>query len=254
MNAVAPIIEAPAGVGHNGAPLTPYEAVKIHLEDLLLEARNWADGEKVENQAQADEISRLIEDLRLGEKAADEARIAEKAPFDEQIAEIQERFNVYIAPLKNKKPGKVPVAVEVLKAALKPFLEAEKARKDAEAAEARKIAEAAQEAAAAAMRAAAADNLAEREAAEALVEDARNAERAANRAAGDKAHANGGSRAMGLRTYYRAEITEPKAALIHYAANQREALLSLLLSLAQADVNQGKRQIPGVTVHEETRL
>lgn len=250
MNAHATVAE----IGHNNPPMSPYEAVAVHLDGLLLEARNWADGSGVETQAQADEVSRLIEDLRLGEKSADEARVKEKEPLDLQIAEIQDRFNVYIAPLKNKKPGKVPVAIEALKATLKPFLDKLAAAKAAEAERLRKEAEAKAEAARAAAQAAQVDNLESREAAEAMVEAAEEAARIASRAENDKAQAKGGSRAMGLRTVYRAEITEPKAALIHYAANQREALLGFLLTLAQTDVNAGKRQIPGVTVHTETRL
>lgn len=250
MNARAPV----AGVGHNGAPLSPYEAVSVHLEDLLTEARNWADGVTVESQAQADEISRLIEDLRLGEQAADAARVKEKAPLDEQIAEIQDRYNLYIAPLKNRKPGKVPVAVEALKAALKPFLDKLEAEKRAVAAEAQRKAQEAVEAAQAAAKAAQVDNLESREVADNLVEAARQAQKAASYAEKDKAQARGGSRALGLKTYYRAEVTDPKAALIHYVANQREALLGFLLKLAQDDVSAGKRQIPGVVVHEETRL
>lgn len=244
---------AVAVIGHNNPPLTPYESVKIHVEDLALEARNWADGAKVENQAQADEISRLIEDLRLAMQAADKARIKENEPFDQGKAEVQERYNNLIADTKTKK-GIAVLAIDSLKAALKPFLDAEKARKDAEAEVARKAALAAQEAATAALRAAQTDNLQSREDAEALVEAARVATKNANIAANDKAQAKGGSRALGLRTYCRAEITDPKACLVHYAVTRREDMLEFLLGLAQADVDAKRRQIPGVTVHEETRL
>lgn len=245
--------EAVAEIGHNQPPLSPYEAVKLHIEDLVLEARNWADGAKVESQAQADDISRLVEDIRLAIQAADQVRIKENEPFDQGKAEVQERYNALIADTKTKK-GVAVLAKESLLAALKPFLDAEKARKDAEAAEARRIAQEAQEAAAEALRAAQPDNLEAREDAEALVEAARNAERAANRAANDKAQAKGGSRALGLKTYYRAEIVDPKACLIHYVATRREDLMAFLLGLAQADCDAKRRQIPGVVCHEETRL
>jgi hypothetical protein len=76
----AAVAEAPAPMGHNKPPeATPYEAIRVHLDDLLTEAANWADGSGVENQAQADEVSRLIEDLRLGLQAADDARVKEGA-------------------------------------------------------------------------------------------------------------------------------------------------------------------------------
>lgn len=249
----AQLAEPIAGVGHNMPPLSPYESVKIHIEDLAVEARNWADGAKVETQAHADEISRLIEDLRQAMQAADKARVKENEPFDAGKAEVQERYNLLIADNKTKK-GIAVLAIESLKAALKPFLDAEKARKDAEAAEAAKKAREAQEAAAAAMKAAQADDLQSREDAEALVEAARVATKNAGIAANDKAQAKGGSRAMGLRTYYRAEITDPKAALIHYAVTRREEFLDFLLTLAQADVDAKRRGMPGITVHEETRL
>jgi hypothetical protein len=49
--------------------------------------------------------------------------VKEGEPFKVKLDEIQARYNVYIAPTKNKVPGKVPVAMEALKAALKPFLD-----------------------------------------------------------------------------------------------------------------------------------
>lgn len=244
---------APAPVGHNMPPLTPYESVKISIDDLVLEARNWADGAKVENQAQADDLSRLIEDIRHAIQAADEARITENEPFDKGKAEVQERYNALIADTKTKK-GVAVLAIDSLKAALKPFLDAEKTRKDKEAEDARKKAQAAADAAAEAVRAAQPDNLESREQAEQLVEAARLAGKAASRAENDKAHAKGGSRAIGLRTYYRAEITDRKATLLHYIVRQPAAIAECLRILAQTDADAGQRQIPGVTIFEETRL
>lgn len=242
-----------AGVGHNKPPLTPWEAVKINIEDFVLEARNWADGAKIEIQAQADEVSRLIEDIRLAMDAADKARIKENEPFDTGKAEVQERYNALIADTKTKK-GVAVLAIDSLKETLKPFLDAERKRLAEEAEKVRQEAVAAQAAAVEAMRAAQVDDLVSREAAQTLVETARLADKAATRIGNAKAQARGGSRALGLRTVYRAEIVDPKAALIHYVANQRDALLGFLLQLAQTDANAGKRQIPGVVVHEETAL
>lgn len=246
-------------VGANGPPepikvLTPYEATKIHADDLLIEGRNWADGAKCESQAHADEISRLIDDLNKGADAMDGARVKEKAPLDEQIAEIQDRYNLYIAPLKNKKPGKIFLAIDSLKATLKPFLDAEAKRIADAAAEAKRIADEAAAKAAEALRAAPRENLGAREAAEELMEVARLAEKDANRAAKTKAHARGGSRAIGLTTHYIAEITDRKATLLHYVVRQPDALAECLRILAQVDVDAGQRQIPGVTVRTETRL
>lgn len=242
-----------AEIGHNNPPLTPFEACKLHIDDLMIECRNWCDGAKVENQDQADVVSRLIEDIRLAHKAADEARIAENEPFDAGKAEVQARYAPLIADLKTVK-GKTVLADIALKAALKPFLDAEKARKQAIEQAAQAEAQRAAEAAAAAMRAAAPDNLEEREAAEELVEAVRLAEKTAARAANDKAQAHGGSKALGLKTFHKPYLTDRKAALMHYAANRPDDLVAFLVGLAEADVREGKRQIPGFDVREETRL
>lgn len=257
MNAHAPIAEAvnPRAVigGNEPPPMTPYEAHKVNIEDLVLEAKNWADSAAVENQAQADEVSRLIEDLRTAMQAADASRIEENKPFDEGKAAVQAKYNLLIADTKTQK-GAAVRAIDALKATLKPFLDKLDAEKRAAAAAAAQAAQKALEAAQAAAQAAQADNLESRETADDLVEKARQAQKAAAYAQNDKAQARGGSRALGLKTYHIAEITDPKAAVTHYWVNQREAMVAALLKLAQTDVDAGKRQIPGVSVRTETRL
>src|SRR3546814_10353055 len=54
------------------------------------------------------------------------------------------------------------------------------------------------------------------------------AEREAAKADKAKAHASGGSRAIGLRTYYTAELVDPVAALKHYKQAQPEDLKAWL--------------------------
>src|SRR3546814_4413489 len=56
-----------------------------------------------------------------------------------------------------------------------------------------------------------------------------------------RSHASGGSRAIGLRTYYTAELVDPVAALKHYKQAQPEALKAWLLDQGQKDVSAGKR-------------
>jgi hypothetical protein len=176
MNAVTPT-EAVAEIGHNNPPEpTPFEAVKVNIEDLLTEAHNWADGTTVQTQAQADDASRLIEDLRLAAKAADDLRVQEKKPHDDAIAEIQARFNVYIADPKTKNPGKVWKAIDALKACVKPFLDKLEAERLAAVEKARQEAVEAARIAAEAARAAQASDLAAQEAAEELVQAAHQAE------------------------------------------------------------------------------
>lgn len=247
--------DQPPPAGHNQPPEdTPWEAIRAHLDDTLMEARNWADGSKVETQAQADEINRLIDDLRAGEAAAEAQRVKEKAPFDEKIAEIQDRFNVYIAPLKNKKPGKIPQAISALKAALTPFLQAQEDAKRAAAEAARKEAEAKAAAAAEAVRQAQASDLTARESAEDLLAEAEAAQAAAKRAERDKAQAHGGVRATGLRSFWTVQVADSRTALLHYINTNRQAFDRLVEDLARADVAAGKRQIPGCEVTEERRV
>lgn len=243
-----------AEIGHNNPPPDPFEAIRVHMDDLLTEARNWADGAKVESQDQADEISRLIEDLNLAIRAADGVRVEEKAPLDRQIAEIQDRYNLWIAPLKNKTPGKLPMAIEALKTTLKPWLDELDRQMRAEAERKRLEAEEAARVAAEAARAAAPEDLSAREEAEDLIATAARADAEAKRAEGAKAHALGGSRALGLKRTYTPVMIDRKAALIHYATTRTDELAAFLVGLAEADVREGRRQIPGFEIQEGTRL
>ena len=244
-------------MGDNQPPEpTTFEAVKTHMDDLLTEARNWADGQAVENQAQADDISRLIEDLRLAGNAADEARVAEKKPLDEQIDEIQTRYNAYIAGMKAKvkTPGKVTVAIDALKAALHPYLAKLKAEQDAIAEAARKTAEEAAQKDADAARAASVDDLAAREEADALVAEAASLLSVAKRAEAEKPQAHGGSKALGLTKTYTPVMTDKRAAILHYMASHPDDFVALAQRLAVIDVREGKRTIPGFDVQEGTKL
>lgn len=233
-----------AVVGGNNPPA--YDAIKAHADDLLTEAYNWADGAVVESQAQDDAVSQLIEDLRLAEKAAEDARKVENKPFDDGKAEVQARYNLYIAPLTNKEPGKIPKAMVALKATLKPWrdkLEAEKrAIAEAARAEAQRIADEA----ARAVREAQDHDLAAKDAAEALVAQASHAARLAVAAERDKA--------PGLRKTYTPVLTDARAAVLHYMGRDRQAFLDLVQRLAETDVRNGIHTIPGYEVREGTKL
>lgn len=253
----APVTGLPENhlVGANGGPApTPYEIVREKMEDLLLEARNWADGELVDTQEQADAINGLAEKLRGAASEAEAVRKVEAKPFDDGKAEVQTRYNVYLAPLTNKDKGKVPLAIAALNATLKPYLERVENEKRAAAAEARRVADAAAAAAAEALRAAEVTNLAAREEAEDKIKEAKELDRAANRAANDRAHAGGGARAKGLTRTFTAHRVNDRDAMLHYMHTQPEEFLVLVDRLAAVDVRAGKRQIPGFDVVEGSRL
>lgn len=232
---------------------SPFDALRINLDDLLIEARNWCDGEPAKTQEQVDAIAKLDGDLHEAAKALEAWRVEQKKPLDEQIQAIQDKANVYLAPLKNKVPGKVPVARDALAAVKRPFLLAEEDRLEAIRQKAREEAEAAAEAAALAMRQASAASLEEREKADALAQAAEQAQALAKQADKAKAHAHGGGRAQGLRTRVVAEITDLRQAVSFYWLENSEPFRLLAQKLADDDARQNRRvaEGKGVSFREE---
>src|SRR3546814_914561 len=113
-------------------------------------------------------------------------------------------------PITDEKKGKYALIISVAKKALVPWLEHLEAEQRADAERKRKEADEARQAALEAERAA--TDLAAAEQAEEASRVADKAEREAAKADKAKAHASGGSRAIGLRTYYTAELVDPVAA------------------------------------------
>lgn len=240
-----------APIGHNNPPA--FDAIKVHVDDLMIEAKNWCDGSAIESQQQADAVAKLIDDFRAAMKAADDARKDEAKPFDDGKAAVQAKYAPLIAETKGQ-TGVIPRALSALKATLTPWLQ-KLERERLEAArlaqeEADRIAREAAEA----MRATSMADLEGREQAEGLVAAAEDAATAVARIEKDRSHAKGDGRAIGLRKTYRPVLTDRKAALVHYAANRPDALVALLCRLAEVDVREGKRTIPGFDVIEESKV
>lgn len=230
--------------GHNAPP--PYEAFSLHIEELIENAKQFLDGEPIANQGQADEVGKLLDMIRTAKKDADKERAAEKKPHDDAGKAIQAKWK----PLLDR----CDIATDTAKKALVPWLEKLEAEQRAAAAKAREEAEAARLAALEAERAAKASvDLEAAERAEQARKDADIAQAQANRADKAKAHAAGGSRAIGLRSYWIAELVDPVAALKHYKQAQPELLKAWLLEQAQKDANAGKRTIPGFAINEDRR-
>jgi hypothetical protein len=242
-------------IGANNPPEpTPFEAVEARINDLYDEAKQWLDGEPVTTQGMADGLNKLIGLIRDAEKEADDLRKAEAKPHDDAKAEIQARFNVLIGNTKTVK-GKTVLALDAAKKALTPWLDKIEAEKRAAEAKARMEAEAARIKAEEAFRQSRADDLAAREEAERLATEAKEAERTAARASKDKASAKGGAgRATGLRTYYRAEVTDGTEFARYVWKNYREEMDEFLNGLAKrlVDINHDT-PIPGVTIHIERK-
>lgn len=243
---------APAA-GHNNPP-SPFDEVKAKIEGLYDEAKNWLDGEPVATQGQADGINKLIVMIREAAAEADDLRKTENKPFDDGKAAVQARYAPLIADTKSVK-GKTVLALEAAKKALTPWLDKlDREKREAEA-KARKEADEAAAKAAEAFRLSDQADLAAREEAEKLAEEAKQKEIAARQAANVKVIAKGGTgRGTGLRSYYTPEITDATAFARYVWQNHREEMAEFLQAIAKRLVDQQHdRTLPGVTIHEERK-
>lgn len=238
---MATLAEPPA-IGHNQPP-DAFGALKAHIDDLDLEARNHLDGEPIASEEQATAVSRILDDARKAAKAAEEARKIEKKPHDDAGKAVQAKWQPLI--------GQAELAADTAKRALAPWLAAQEARQRAEAEAARAAAEQAQERARKAAEAAKPDDLAGQATAKHLQQNAAAAAKAAARLDKARPQASGGTRAIGLRSRFHPVLTDPVAALKHYRERTPEALKQWLIEQAESDVAAGKRSIPGFEIKEE---
>jgi len=251
--------DTPAAVEPTSAPTAAtWAAVKMNMDDLLEEAANWADGVAIVRQQQADDVGKLRVLLQDAAAIADETRVAEKAPLDKQIAEIQDRYNAYIAPMKNKVPGSISKSVHALNNLLSAWLnKLDQDRREREAA-ARKIADDAHLAAIQARKALeASSDLAAIDDATSLLDAAEDAAKALKTVEREKVQVKiEGVRAVSLRSYWSAHLIEGQGgvALKHYAQSHPERVKAFLQAMADEDVKAGIRAIPGFTITEDRRL
>lgn len=246
MDDALPIDHLP-GANHppvDAAP-DPFGAFFTHIEDLYLEAGNWSDGTEIETAAQAEEVSFLIDQLRKASQDADKARAAEKKPWDDGAKAVQLRWK----PLLDQADRATTAAKATLSVWLRKLEEAKRKAAEEAALAARKAADEA----AAARAAAAPTDLAALEQADAATQAAADLAQGAKRAAAEKAHATGGTRAMGLRSYWTAELIDGPLAARHFWLTRRAECEAFFTQLAQADVNRGARAVAGFAVTEERR-
>jgi hypothetical protein len=253
MQAIAQNPRAVVGGNHPPEEMTAFEAVKINIVDLYDEARLWLDGTPVETQEQADALNTLKARIKDAIKAAETQRVIEGAPHKQAIDEIQARYNELIGNNKSV-TGIALKAEEACNKALKPYL-LELERQQQEAARiAREEADRKQEEAMAAMRQRDAANLLQREEAERLVQEAKQAEAAANQAEKAKAHAKGDGRATGLRTVYRAVLVDRQLAAKWVWLDRNEELMTWIQDQADKAVRSGVGSIAGFEIVEERVL
>jgi hypothetical protein len=231
------------GIGANYPPEpTPFDAIQVHVQDLVETAKGFLDGSGVTTQAEADAVSKLMDEGRKASKAADNARADEKRPHDEAGKAVQAKFKPLIESADR--------VVTICKQALAPFLMAQEAEKQRVAEVARAVAEAKLQAAVAAARAAHTTDLEAQEKAAELEKEASKANTLAKRAEADKAHGNGGSRAATLRTSYRPVMVDGVKAARWAWNERREECETFFLSLAVVAVREGRHGIPGFAIEE----
>lgn len=225
-----------AVIGHNNPPEpTPFDIASEAIEEVYAESLHWLDGGEVTTPEEHDAVDRLLNLAKAARDAADKQRQIEKRPHDKAAKEVQTKY----APLLSR----AEMVAEGCKAALTGYRVRLDAEKRAVAEAARREADRQAEAAQAALRATQLTDLAAREAAEALVKEAQDARKAAAKAEKPTA--------TGLRTSYRAEVTEPVVFARHVWQDHHDELVVFLETIATRLVREGFRQLPGVVVHVE---
>jgi hypothetical protein len=224
-------------------PDSPFEDASRRVNDVYEEAASWLNGERVQDQETANGIANLIALIGKAWDVAETARKAEKKPFDDGANAVQDK---YLPLLK-----RAELAKQACKKALQPWLQKLADEIEAKARAARDEADRKRREAEAAIRKAAPENLTERAAAEALIVGAKHAETVARKAETTTAKAGGTfGRATGLRSVYTPVLTDARKAMTAYWATNKDEILQFVESLAQRDVRNGKREIPGFRIDE----
>lgn len=221
-----------ATIGHNAPP--PEAAFGLHIDDLFSMLSDSLAGGDIADDKQEAAIDALLDDFRKASKDADAARAAEKKPFDEAAKAVQAKWK----PITEKADR----GVTACKAALTPYRIAKQRAADEAARKAREEAEAREKAAIEALRKS--EDLEAKFAAEQELEASKKLAAVANKI--DRAP-------KGLRTSYRAEITDRKAALLHYLARSPERFEALIQQMADEDARGTRAPVPGIVFHEEKK-
>ncbi len=230
-----------AGIGHNSGI-----AIFDEANERIDVANRWiTERPQIEDAEQADKAGGFKKQLSETKKALDAARREEKAPHDLAAKEVDAKFKPVI--------DLVDRALAAITAKLTAYLQAEQRKADEERrqreAEAkRKIDEAAaaQRKAEEEARRAGGDALRAQAAADAAGKAAADAVRAASEPARATVKGDFTTRAMSLRTIWRARIVDEKAALKHYAKHPavRAAALEKIRELAEAEARTRKGEHP----------
>lgn len=222
-------------IGHNNPPKTIFDTIN----DLCLEADNWLDGEAIETDDQALGLGKLMDMLKAAKNECEAERKEKVAPIDEAKKAIQA---VYVPVLE-----KAEDALGVAQTVRNRYLKAKQAALDEQARVAREQAVEAIKIAQEAMQART-GSLADKQAAEALVEMAKSAEIQAKMAAKATPQKIGGRKTV--TRAWTATLVNLLDALRHYYRARPDDLSEYLTGLANGDVKHNPRDIPGFLIKE----
>jgi len=211
-------MNAPAAIGHNFPP-DPIDEALAPFGDVISEAENWLDGQKVETEAQMKAADALLKGIKSARKAVDEARDLSTKPLHDAWKGEVARWKPTQDDLDRLAKGLIALLDDFKR---KLAAEKEAARKEAERLaweETRKAQESA--------RLADAGNIEATRAAAAQMEAAEEAQRKAAEAAKDTV--------KGLRTVTRYEITDHRALLNWIAKNDRDAVTAFIEEYARKE-------------------
>jgi len=237
-----------AVMGDNGPPEpTPIETLSERVNDLYNEALNWLDKDPIENEAQAEQVTRLKGMLSEVKKIAEAERKAEKQPFLDGGRAVDAKWKPVI-----------DMAEKAAKAAarkLTPWLQAVEAEKARIAREEREKAEQALRDAKEAQRLVeqGGGDMAEIERAEEALRIAKEQQMAARMAAQDKANIRTDEGGATLRTYWLLKVTDDRALLKHYLVTDPDWVRTIMRERAEKDMRAGARDIPGTIIWSEKR-
>lgn len=219
-------------LNHNNPP--PEAAFGLHIDDLFSLLSDTLAGGEVDSDAKEAAIDGLMDDFRKASKDADKERAAEKKPHDDAAKAVQVKWKPII--------DKADAGKRACADALTPYRTAKQRAKDEAARKAREEAEAKERAAQEALRQP--DDLEAKFAAEQELEQAKKLAAVANKI--DRAP-------TGLRTHWEAEITDRKAALLHYLGKFPERFEALIQQMANEDARGQRGTVPGVVFNEIKR-
>ncbi len=226
----------------------PYDAAKV--ADFADAAGAWLDKGAIETTEQAEKLNDYITGCRGLWKKLDDQRAVKKKPHWDAGKAVDD---LYRTPLKT---------LETAGSRVKPLLTAwakKKAEADAKAKREAEEAAAAEQAAARKLldEAAARNDVAGEAEAEQALEDAGKAAQQAARTTttGRVASATGGGRTAALRTYYIAEITGVKMAVLWALGAHLDEVEKFLLLLANgAKRHDSTLEIPGIKFIKDRRI